>query len=145
MEKRIISVLIGLVGACSNNPKTEATDRLLIKALAFVPSCEECKYSEIDSLISELRAEKNKIAPGCAICRHPCGNTSDYDIDRLEENKLRILSELHEIAVCAKCLPEADTELLYKALAYIRYDMDERELSALLSELQDVKKRIDGE
>ncbi len=148
MEKRIISVLIGLVGACGNNPKTEATDSLIIKALAFVPSGGERQYSEINSLIEELRAEKNKIAPGCAICQNPCGNTSDYDvelIDRFEENKLRILSELHEIAASAKCLSEADTELLYKTLTYIKYDMDERGLSALLAELHDMKKRIDGE
>ena len=34
-ENRIISALIGLVGACNNNPKTENTDHVIIKALAF--------------------------------------------------------------------------------------------------------------
>lgn len=40
-EDKIISALIGLVGACSNNPKTAGTDSLVIKALAFPLLCPE--------------------------------------------------------------------------------------------------------
>ena len=42
IEDRIISVLIGLVRACNNNPKTAATDSLVVKALAFPLLCPNC-------------------------------------------------------------------------------------------------------
>ena len=48
MEKnKIISALIGLIGACNNNPKTENTDRIVIKALAFpMDRSEICEVSD---------------------------------------------------------------------------------------------------
>ena len=61
MDKRIISILIGLVGACSNGVPTKNTDPLLIKALAFEPLSDS--DSEIENLIKEIRTEKDIISP----------------------------------------------------------------------------------
>lgn len=151
MEDRIISVLIGLVRACESNPKTKDTDRLLIKALAFTPAVPAYRDAEIAGLIDEIRAEKNRVAPGCAACTAPCGNTSDYDMSRIaacEEDirglKLRILSELHDIAACTKRLTEPETALLYKALSFVSYDLEKADLDALLAELRTVKNRVEG-
>ena len=58
MEDKIISALIGLVGACGNNPKTENTDRLVIKALATMQDANAAK-----DMIGEIREEKNRISP----------------------------------------------------------------------------------
>lgn len=77
MENRIISILIGLIGACGNNPKTENTDRLAIKSLALAPCCSNCNNRAIQNIIDEIRAEKNRIVPGCTLCTASCGNTSD--------------------------------------------------------------------
>ena len=49
-EDKTISALIGLVGACNNNPKTENTDRVIIKALAF-------PLTRILSAIQQLAAD----------------------------------------------------------------------------------------
>lgn len=97
---------------------------------------------------------KQKIAPGCSVCIAPCGNTSDFDMSHLgaeDENtrsiKLQILSELHEIAVCAETghnISEDEMELLYKALAYISYEAGFEQLHALLTELQKLKSKIQG-
>ena len=70
-DEAVISALIGLAGACNNNPKTLRTDRVLLRALA----------GELDA--EAVRAEKFAVAPDCAVCANPCGNTSDYDMDRL--------------------------------------------------------------
>lgn len=54
MQKdKIISALIGLVGACNNNPKTENTDRLVIKALASASDPDA-----VNDTVSEIRKEK---------------------------------------------------------------------------------------
>ena len=85
IEDRIISVLIGLVRACNNNPKTAATDSLVVKALAFPLLRPNCGDKAVNEIIDEIRTEKNSVAPGCAVCIAPCGNTSDYDMRRIYE------------------------------------------------------------
>ena len=89
------------------------------------------------ALIEEIYAEKYTIAPGCAVCQTPCGNTSDYDMNRIYNAdadicslKLKILSTLEEVAADLyshqkmDVLTEESIELFYKALAYTGYDME---------------------
>lgn len=71
----IISALIGLVGAVSNNGKTEQTDRVIREAFL----CLTDAGSE-EEMVQKIHAEKFIIAPDCATCLNPCGNTSDYDM-----------------------------------------------------------------
>ena len=144
LEKRIISVLIGLAGACNNGAATKNTDPLLIKALAFEPAS-DCD-PEIERLIEEIRAEKNIISPSCAACASPCGNTSDYDFSRLDGApeeirciKEEILAELHRISKEVEELYDKDIELLYKALSYVSYDLEKEPLESLLNELKKIK------
>ncbi|MDE7281238.1 MAG: hypothetical protein K2N36_05810 [Ruminiclostridium sp.] len=144
MDKRIISVLIGLVGACNNGVPTKNTDTLLIRALAFAPSSED--DPEIEKLIEEIRAEKNIVSPGCAACASPCGNTSDFDLNRLNgaseeirNIKEEILTVLHRIAKDVEELYDKDIELLYKSLSYVSYDMEKEPLQDLLNELKKIK------
>ncbi len=148
-EDKIISALIGLVGACSNNPKTDGTDRLVIKALAFpllYPGYDDKALREI---VDDIHAEKNLVAPGCAACTAPCGNTSDYDMRRIyeaddvvREAKLQILEEIRKLAayVWRRQIPGkiacTDYSLFYKALSYVGYDMDAAGLLALLGEVK---------
>lgn len=91
-EDRNISILIGLVGACSNNPKTARTDGLMIKALAFSVLCPKAEDGSLNHMVNKLYLEKNVIAPGCAECAFSCGNTSDYDMRRIYEAEDEICS-----------------------------------------------------
>lgn len=59
-EKGIISALIGLTGACNNNPKTENTDHVVIKALAFPVVWPEADYDEA----AVLAAKQGKASSG---------------------------------------------------------------------------------
>lgn len=153
---KIISALIGLVGACGNNPKTANTDHLVCKTLAFSFSRSDDTIAT-QEIINEIRAEKNIIAPGCAHCASPCGNTSDYDMsriynadDEIRKVKFDLLSELCETAsyICSNqmtdLLSETEIEFFYKALAYISYDMDKEILSEILEKAQNIKKKIKG-
>ena len=154
-EDRIISALIGLVGACNNNPKTAGTDRLVIKALAFPLLCPEYDEKALQQMIDDIYAEKNSVAPGCAVCAAPCGNTSDYDMRRIYEAddaickvKLQILEKIQNLAVYAcnnqgtEIIPYADNEFFYKALSYISYDMDEAVFLGLLDEIENIEREI---
>lgn len=154
-EDKIISALIGLVGACNNNPKTENTDTLVIKALAFPLVQPEADDEVLQALIEEIYAEKYTIAPGCAACQTPCGNTSDYDMDRIygaeadiRELKLGILSALKALAadlysrqkldmLSAECIDH-----FYKALVYISFDMEREGLFTFWNEVQDTIEEI---
>lgn len=158
-EDKIISALIGLVGACSNNSKTAGTDSLVIKALAFPLLCPEYDDKALLEIVDGIHSEKNSVAPGCAVCTAPCGNTSDYDMRRIYEAddgirnvKLQILEKLQKLAAYA-CrdqesgrIPYTDSEFFYKALSYVSYDMDESDLLGLLNEAEkieyDIKKEV---
>lgn len=89
----------------------------------------------IEALIRKVRAEKERLAPGCSQCMAPCGRTADYDMQALwtaEEEvralKLRILTDLREIAAHIAHAPAQQDEetdvypLLYEALFKIGYD-----------------------
>ena len=54
----LLGALVGLARATTSEPKTDDTDEV-------------------------LNAEKHRVAPGCASCAMPCGNTNDYDLARL--------------------------------------------------------------
>ena len=157
-KDKIISVLVGLAGACGNNPKTPDTDRLIIKALAFPVLCPEPDEESLSKVVAELYAEKNTIAPDCATCAFPCGNTSDYDMswiyqagEDIRNLKLQIISKLQNLAayVC-RCEEqgkkvELDGSFLCKGISYISYDLEAEPLQAMLEEIESVEKKICGE
>ena len=143
-QDNVISALIGLVGACNNKPKTENTNGLVLSVLAS-----SSDDSETD-LIEQIRAEKNVIAPGCATCATPCGNTSDYNMSRiynaeptLRDLKLQALAEIRQLATNflqkGASLTDENTHIFYKALSYVSYDVSEQTLNALIEEIQQTK------
>lgn len=147
-EDDIISALIGLVGACENNPKTDVTDSVVIKALALPVLCGEPDEKALNEMIDTIHAEKNAIAPDCAACACPCGNTSDYDMRAIREAesgirdiKLTLLSKCQQLAASvyqgkqSRVEGQVDSTLFYKVLSHIRYDIEEEQLLGLLDEV----------
>lgn len=154
-DDKIISALIGLVGACENNPKTSDTDRLVIKALAFPQLSPEYDDRALGEIVDDIYSEKYAVAPGCATCAAPCGNTSDYDMRRIYEAddgirnvKLQILEKLGNLAVYAcrdqeaQRSPRIDHRFFYKALAFVSYDRDEADLLEILDEAEEMEQDI---
>ena len=154
-EDKIISALIGLVGACNNNPKTDNTDHLLFKALAFSMVWPEADDETIQALMEEIYTEKYTVAPGCAACQMPCGNTSDYDMNRIydagadiRDLKIKIISALKDLAADIysgkrmDALPEKSVDFFYKALVYISLDMESDGLLTFWSEVQSTIEEI---
>lgn len=152
---KVISALIGLVGACNNNPKTDATDSVVIKALAASVLCRESDDTSLAGIIAEIYAEKNAVAPDCAVCACPCGSTSDYDMNRIYEAgaeirdlKLELLSRCQHLAVCVYRggdfgeKVQIDSTVFYKMLSCISYDIEKEQLLELLEETRVIEQDI---
>lgn len=106
----------------------------------------------IEALIRRVRAEKERLAPGCSQCMAPCGRTADYDMQALwnaEEEvrtlKLRILADLREIAAHIAHAPAQQDEktdvypLLYEALFKIGYDESVDALLPTVRKVEEMK------
>lgn len=133
MDKYVLSALIGLAGAIGNNGKTETTDAVVRKGLLS-----DGVHDDIDA----IHKEKYKISPNCENCQSPCGNTSDYPIEKYEEwsdaqrkVKEKVLAELKRLA---SEMPEDKElpDLVYKAISYVGYDLQETTYINLCEELK---------
>ena len=106
----------------------------------------------IEALIRKVRAEKERLAPGCSQCMAPCGRTADYDMQALwtaEEEvralKLRILADLREIAAHIAHAPAQQDEkndvypLLSEALFKIGYDESVEALLPTVRKVEETK------
>lgn len=131
----ILSALIGLCGAIGNNGKTQRTDSLVMQALLSADSGE---------MVSRIHQEKFTISPNCATCQSPCGNTSDYDMERFNDatqeeiqSKLEMLEELKNLM--RRLQRENRTQLpdtAYQAIAYLGYGLAAESYQKLTEELK---------
>lgn len=83
LQDELTGAMIGLAHACSSNPKTKDTDRLILEGLFTTVTNVNFNDETITKMIRRIREEKARIAPGCACCASRCGNTDDYDMTRL--------------------------------------------------------------
>jgi hydroxylamine reductase len=149
-EEKIISALVGLVGASYNNPKADNLDNVIIKSLAFPLLNPKFSNDDLLSVLNEIYSTKNIIAPNCAVCKTPCGNTSDYDMNRLynandeiRDLKLQIISKLEQLASCTQS-SNIDSIIFYKGISYVGYDLSKEILSEFLNEIDSKIKNIEG-
>ena len=118
----IISALIGLVGAVSNNGRTEQTDSVIREAFLRLKDAD----SE-EEMVQKIHAEKFSIAPDCATCLNPCGNTSDYDMAQFYAADAKVISAKRDLVetVCKKLgSSENVPEDVYQGIAYLGYDLE---------------------
>ena len=96
----LLGVLVGLARSTFSEPKTEDTDRVLSAGLRLAadPAASEAALQRMTAIAA---AEKLRVAPNCATCAMPCGNTNNYDLARLwnapekiRSLKVRLLSAL---------------------------------------------------
>ncbi len=139
--------IIGLAKACKMNIRQTAVTRLLMEGLITTIADAGFADQALSDMLLRVRREKDRIAPGCAVCKSVCGNTSDYDINNIwaaDEDirflKYLILSSIKGIAVYA--LPamvkgdqnEKINEFFYKALSIISYDLTMEDLLPVAEE-----------
>lgn len=129
----IISALIGLTGAVSNNGRTEETDQVIREAFLEMENGD--KEEEI---VQKIHMVKNAIAPDCAVCKNPCGNTSDYDMKQYYDVGQQVLTEKQKlIKTIQKKLQATEniTEDIYRGIAYLGYRLEPEQYQELRIEL----------
>ena len=135
---KITGALIGLSGAVSNNGKTEHTDEIVREALL-----ERKNGEREEELLQKIREEKYRISPNCATCQNPCGNTSDYDMTKFYQAEEEILSAkerlLEAMEQSLKNLTEKEeiSELVYRGLSFLGYDLEREAYERLIVQLKE--------
>ena len=135
LQDELFSVLIGLARACTSNKKTKNTDKIIIDALKDIDSSEE---QILKQWIQKVKEEKAAVAPNCALCASPCGNTDDYDMekiwkepnDEIRELKIRLLDSLKLLSK----KEEVDNEDFHKGLCVVSYEWEGADLLPIVEE-----------
>ncbi|MFQ9499871.1 MAG: hypothetical protein ACLR0Q_01130 [Faecalibacterium sp.] len=78
----LLGALVGLARATTNEPKTDDTDEVLNAGLRLAAQ-PDAPEERLQRMLAIVQTEKHRVAPGCATCAMPCGNTNDYDLARL--------------------------------------------------------------
>ena len=147
LQDELTGALIGLARTCAPNPKTENTDRLILEGLFATVTNVNFDDEAIERLIDKVRAEKEQIAPGCAVCEAKCGNTDEYDMKRIWEAQedIRSLKSLilfgirgmaayaYHAMVLGYVNEEVNT-FFYKALSILAEDWGMEELLPVVME-----------
>ena len=87
----LTGALIGLARTTYSHLKTENTDRVVTCALSVLARA-DADEKDLEKQLEQVRAEKLAVAPGCATCVAKCGNTDDYDMDRLWNGPAQVRS-----------------------------------------------------
>ncbi len=151
----LTGALIGLARTTYSHLKTENTDRVVTWALSVLvrPDADE---KELEKQLEQVRAEKLAVAPGCAACVAKCGNTDDYDMNRLWNGpdqvrslKIRLFSGLKKTGRDAfKAIEKGNDKddhfqdimaVLYKGLFILAEDWEPEEILPVIQEMDEAE------
>lgn len=151
LQDKLTGALVGLARSCGNNPKTEDTDRLILEGLFTTITNVNFNDKTLIELIDRIKQDKNKIVPSCSACGSPCGNTDDYDMERLwnDNEDIRSLKSLILFGIRGMAAyayhayvlgytSDVVNNFFYKALAILAEDFDMEELLPVVLETGEV-------
>ena len=131
----LTGALIGLARTTYSHLKTEDTDRVVTCALSVLAR-PDAGEEELAQQLKRVRAEKLAVAPGCATCVAKCGNTDDYDMERLWNGpdqvrslKIRLFSGLQKTG----------RDAVYKGLFILAEDWEPEEILPAIAELDEAE------
>ena len=104
--------------------------------------------------LKKVREEKDTVAPDCAVCAAPCGNTSEYDVSNIWKHETDVrgvetailfgIREMAAIIYPAVVMGKMDAEVnefFYKALCMISYGMSKEDLLPVVQELGEMNQK----
>lgn len=133
LRDTLLGALVGLARSTSSEPKTENTDAVLNAGLRLAAQ-PDAPAETLQRMLDITRAEKHAVAPNCATCAMPCGNTKDYDL-----TQLRLLQAVFCLAAQH---PDADVQLaIYRGLFAFSEDWDEELLDPVIAQTEKLCRR----
>ena len=148
LQDELTGALIGLARSCGNNLKTENTDEIIVEGLVHTITNSNIGTTSLKAMIEKVREEKDTVAPDCAVCAAPCGNTSEYDVSNIWKHEADVrgvetailfgIREMAAIIYPAVVMGKMDAEVnvfFYKALCMISYGMSKEDLFPVVLEL----------
>lgn len=129
VRDKLLGALVGLARATTSEPKTDDTDEVLNAGLRLLAQ-PDVPEEKLQRMLSIVHTEKHRVAPNCAACAMPCGNTNDYNLARLwnapqdvRALKLRMLAAAIRLA---QQRPAGDKQTaVYRVLFTLAEDWDE--------------------
>ena len=145
VRDELLGALVGLARATTSEPKTDDTDEVLNAGLRLLVQ-PDVPEEKLQRMLTIVRTEKHRVAPNCATCAMPCGNTKDYDLTRLRsaapavrQRKLRLLQAVFRLAAQH---PDADVQLaIYRGLFAFSEDWDEELLDPVIAQTEKLCRR----
>lgn len=136
----LLGALVGLARAAASEPKTADTDEVLNAGLCLAAQ-PDASEEKLRRTLAIVRTEKQRVAPGCATCAMPCGNTADYDLTRLWHAPEPILNlkiqMLSAAAALARKRPSGDAQTaVYQVLFTLAENWDEELLLPVVQKAQ---------
>lgn len=136
----LLGALVGLARAAASEPKTADTDEVLNAGLRLAAQ-PDASEEKLRRTLAIVRTEKQRVAPGCASCAMPCGNTADYDLTRLWHAPEPILNlkiqMLSAAAALARKRPSGDAQTaVYQVLFTLAENWDEELLLPVVQKAQ---------
>ncbi len=148
LQDELTGALVGLARAAGGGVPDEKIRKLITKGLFTTVTNVNFNEESIKRLIAEVRAEKNKLVPQCALCVSPCGNNDEYDMSEIwdADEDIRSLKSLILFGIrgMAAYAYHADllgytsdevSELFVKALAAIGEDWGMEQLLPIVMEV----------
>ena len=156
LQDELTGALIGLAKSCGSNPKTDNTDRIIIEGLFTTITNVNFNNETLKNMIDRVHKEKNIISPDCSVCQSRCGNTDDYDMERLWNGpdqvrslKIRLFSGLKKTGRDAFKVIEngkgkdkhfqSIMESIYKGLFILAEDWEPEEILPAIAELDEAE------
>lgn len=138
----LLGALVGLARATTSEPKTEDTDEVLNAGLRLAAQ-PDAPAEKLERMLSIVRTEKHRVAPNCATCAMPCGNTADYDLARLwaapEAVRTLKLQMLSAAFALAQKRPQGEAQTaVYQVLFTLAEDWGEALLKPVVQHAQEL-------
>ena len=136
----LLGALVGLARATTSEPKTDDTDEVLNAGLRLAAQ-PDAPEERLQRMLAIVQTEKRRVAPGCATCAMPCGNTNDYDFVRLwaapETIRTLKLQMLSAAFALAQKRPQGQAQAaVYQLLFTLAEDWDEELLLPVVQHAQ---------
>ena len=84
LQDELTGALIGLARAVDGAATiSKSTSQVIIEGLFTTVTNVSFDDAAIENMIQKVRAEKERLVPGCSKCQSPCGKSDEYDMQQL--------------------------------------------------------------